>query len=119
MVLLLATACLPADPTLDEEVHVDVREQFQLHLGDLQHGAPAETRCVVVVHRVETIMHHAGGAELFKDVGDQQNVGEEVEIVVLHEQRHTERGPHVLGVGVVDIAGVRVGEAAVEGGLQW
>ena len=64
-------------------------------------------------------MHHAGGAELFEDVGEQQNVGEEVEIVVLHEDRHTERGPHVLGVCVVDIADVRVGQTAVEGGLRW
>ena len=62
-------------------------------------------------------MRHAGGAELLEDVGEQQDVGEQIEIVVVGERRHAEGGPHLLGVGVVVVADVRVGETAVEGGL--
>ena len=59
-----------ANPALDEQMHVDVCEQFQLHLGHLQHGVPAETRRGVIVCRVETVMYHARGAELLEDVGE-------------------------------------------------
>ena len=59
-----------ANPALDEQMHVDVREQFQLHLGHLQHGVPAEARRGVIVCRVETVMYHARGAELLEDIGE-------------------------------------------------
>ena len=64
-----------ANPALDEQMHVDVREQFQLHLGHLQLGVPAEARRGVVVRRVETVMRHTCGAELLEDVGEQKDVG--------------------------------------------
>ena len=62
-------------------------------------------------------MRHACGAELLEDVGEKENVGEQVEVAVLGERRHAERGPHLLGVGVVGVADVCASEAAVEGGL--
>ena len=75
-----------ANPAIDEYVHVDVREQFQLHVGHLQHGFPAQARRGVVVRWVETVIRHAGGAELLEDVGEQQDVGEQIEIVVVGER---------------------------------
>ena len=108
-----------ANPALDEQMHVDAREQFQLHLGHLQHGVPAEARRGVVVCRVKTVMRHTRGAELLEDVGEQKGVGEQVQIVVLCERRHAEGGPHLLGVDVVGVADVGLREAAVEGRLGW
>ena len=32
-------------------------------------------------------MHHAGGAELLEDVSEQQDIGEQVEVVVVGERR--------------------------------
>ena len=95
-----------ANPALDEQMHVDVREQFQLHLGHLQHGVPAEARRGVVVRRIETVMRHTRGAELLEDVGEQKDDGEQVQIEELCERRHAEGGPHLLGVGVVGVADV-------------
>ena len=37
---------------LDEEVHVNVREQVELGLGELEEGIPREARKGVVVGRV-------------------------------------------------------------------
>ena len=62
-------------------------------------------------------MRHARGAELLEDVGEQKDVGEQVQIAVLCERRHAEGGPHLLGVGVVDVADVGLREAAAEGRL--
>ena len=62
-------------------------------------------------------MGHACGAELLEDVGEKENVGEQVEVVIFEERRHTERGPHLLGGGVVGVAEVGLCEAAEEGGL--
>ena len=106
-----------ANPALDEQMHVDVREQFQLHLGHLQHGVPAEAQRGVIVCRMEAVMCHIRGAELLEDVGEQKNVGEQVQVEVLCKRRHVEGGPHLLGVGVIGVADIGLCEAAVEGRL--
>ena len=103
------------NPALNEQMHVDIREQFQLHPSHLQHGVPAEARRGVVVRRVETVMRHTRGEELLEDVGEQKDVGEQVQVEVLCKRRHAEGGPHLLGVGVVGVADVGLCEAAVEG----
>ena len=103
-----------ANPALDQQMHVDVREQFQLHLGHLQHGVPAEARRGVVVRRIETVMRHTRGAELLEDVGEQKDDGEQVQIEELCERRHAEGGPHLLGVGVVGVADVGLRQSTVE-----
>ena len=59
-----------ANPALDEQMHIYICEQLQLHLGHFQHGVPAEARRGVIVCRVETVMLHARGAELLEDVGE-------------------------------------------------
>ena len=59
-------------------------------------------------------MGHAGGAELFEDVGEKENIGEEVEVVVVLEGLHLECRPHLLGMSVIDVADVRLVQLAVE-----
>ena len=62
-------------------------------------------------------MRRACGAELLEDDGEKENVGEQVEVAVLGEQRHAERGPRLLGVGVVGVGDIGLAEPAVEGRL--
>ena len=61
-------------------------------------------------------MGHACGAKLLEDVGEKENV--QVEVVILSERRHAERGLHLLGVGVVVVGDVVLAEPAVEGRLR-
>ena len=63
-------------------------------------------------------MGHACGAELLEDVSEKENVGEQVEVVMLSERRHAERGLHLLGVGVVVVGDVGLAKPAVEGRLR-
>ena len=51
-------------------------------------------------------MGHAGGAELFEDVGEKENIGEEIDVVVVLEGLHFECRPHLLGISVIDVADV-------------
>ena len=49
-------------------------------------------------------MGHTGGAELLKDVGEQKDVHEEVQVVVVGESRHIERQPYVFDIGDAGLA---------------
>ena len=101
-------------PPLDEQVHVQVRQQLQLYASLHQERVPAQSWRAVVVRRVQPVFFLAHLPEVLEHVCQQQNVCCHVQVVVVAHRPAAECRPDFLRVLVLFVCDAFPAQTRVE-----
>ena len=101
-------------PPLDEQVHVQVRQQLQLDTCLLQERVPAQAWRAVVVRRVQPVFFLAHLPEVLEHVCQQQNVCCHVQVVVVAHRPAAECRPDFLRMRVLCVCDAFSAQTRVE-----
>jgi hypothetical protein len=85
-----------------EEVHLMIGQNVQLDTRKVQHGIPEHLQSAhVATYRIDLVIFQTDRPEILEDVGQQSDIGVEIDVVVISKGLAAKIVPYLLSVGVV------------------